>query len=135
MQTRLAPAMRPLFRPGFWAMQDGASRNYFLTTKYMGDVAALDRDVANINNPAEAAKVSGAVRKVLSEFEAKLGEKEGVFVNGDKPSHADSAVFGWYLSGQVSRDANYDAWCSNENPRVKKWVAAMEQVTRIVPGY
>ncbi|BEI93462.1 uncharacterized protein CcaverHIS019_0510900 [Cutaneotrichosporon cavernicola] len=135
MQTRLAPAMRPLFRPGFWAMQDGASRNYFLSTKYMGDNVALEKDISNILDPVTASKISASVRKVLSEFENKLGEKEGVFVNGDKPSHADSAVFGWYLSGQVSPGPNYDAWVNSGNPRVRKWVAAMEEVTRIVPGY
>ncbi|GMK59708.1 hypothetical protein CspeluHIS016_0803140 [Cutaneotrichosporon spelunceum] len=134
MQTHLAPAMRPLFRPGFFAMQDGASRNYFLASKYNFDEAALARDLANIAGP-ESAKIAGNVRAVLREFEARLGEREGVFVNGDKPSHADSAVFGWYLSGQVCPEVNYDAWMSNENPKVRQWVRAMEKATSIVPGY
>lgn len=130
MIQNLAPILRGLFRPLFYVLQDEPSREYFLRTKYGGNVSELQNDLRNYKDPSYVEKIAADCRQALGKFEVKLAETKGVFVLGDWPSHADSAVFGWYLSTRVSKAAN-SVWKNDENPRVKRWVKAMEERTSL----
>lgn len=131
----LAPVLRSLFRPLFFVMQDRPSREYFMRTKYQGKTEELLSDLETVRDPARLTVLVQAARAALKGFEEKLGATDGAFVLGDRPSHADSAVFGWYLTTRVNGDAARQVWEHSENPRVKAWVKAMTRVTGLEPEY
>lgn len=133
--SNVALPMRPIFRPLFYLMQDPASQEYFVRVKYSGGEHELQKDIESLRDPAQVEKMAATARKSLQAFEEKLGANGGPFVNGARAGHADSAVFGWYLSGQVNAAANKKVWESDELPRVKKWVAEMKKATGLDPKF
>lgn len=127
--------MRPLTFAVFCFMQDEAGQEHFMRTKYGGDQAAYEADLAALRDPAQVEKFITNARAALKELEERLGATAGPFLLGSNPGHADSAVYGWYLYGQINAAHCSKMWESDELPRVKRWVAEMKKATGLDPKF
>lgn len=131
VMSTLAAAMRPIFRPLFHVLQDKASQEYFLKTKYGSNAAELEADLDALRDPTRVKALAANARQALKGLEEQMGDAP--FLGGERPSHADSAVFGWYLSTRVNGIGARLVWESDENPKVKRWVQAMIGATGLEP--
>lgn len=134
MQTIAGP-LRQIFRPCFYVLQDPASQEYFIRTKYAGNKSELDADLSALRDPAQVKQLAANGRQALKPLEERLESSGGPFIFGDRPSHADSAIYGWYVSTRVNGIGARLVFESDENPNVKRWVEAMKKVTGLEPVF
>ncbi|WOO83389.1 uncharacterized protein LOC62_05G006915 [Vanrija pseudolonga] len=132
VDEELVLEIRELFRPLFYTYQDAESAEYFLRVKYGNDSALLNGQIERLGSKAEVAKLGVRGRAKLRTLENYLADAPagGPFFLGDKPTHADSIVFGWYLCSQVNAPVvNAELWENDELPRIKAWVGEMKKAT------
>jgi glutathione S-transferase len=137
--TELIPIIRELFRPLFYLLLDAEGRAYYLAVKNGPPAAApalVSRQIRALDDPNAVAHLGAAGRAKLQIFENLLAKTDGPFVLGAKASHADSAVFGWYVSSQVNAETvNRELWQHASLPNIARWAKAMEKATKFVSPF
>lgn len=120
--------MKNLFRPLFYTMQDKASQEYFARVK-CGGIDNVYRDLDILGDQPQVDLIAAETRTVLQLLETYLQKSGGPFILGTKPSHADSAIWGWYASSQVNPGVvNPLIWENSGLPRIAAWVKAVNQL-------
>lgn len=127
--TQFAGTIRDLFRPHAWLRLDKDCRDYFIETKLGNNRGSMKDQLKALEDPSKLEQFGVAARSKLQLIEKYLSEK-GPFLLGEKPSHADSALFGWYCSSQVHPDVDRLIWKHADLPHVDKWAEAMKKVTK-----
>jgi glutathione S-transferase len=133
--------VRDLFRPLFALYQDDETRTYFINVKNGNDpikARKLIHDgIVSLDDPVKAEEIAVRVRAKLGLFESLLAEtaSRGPFVRGDTASHADLALWGWYVSSQVNPNVNALLWHHESLPNVKLWAEATANATRFVSPF
>lgn len=84
------------------------------------------------------------MRNKLATIEQYLAESKakgkGQFIAGtDYPTHADAAVYGWYVATVAIRPAELDLvnriWKHESLPLVSQWIGAVEKASGAKPEF
>lgn len=130
----MAVELRNLVRPFYYALAKGddTSQDYFCKNKAAGDLKGLQDSLQSIKvQDATCDAVAAHARGVMGLFEKYLAAAPlgGPFLLGKDATHADSTVFGWYVSSQVNEAIDELFWKHKDLPLTGKWVEAMKGAT------
>ncbi|KAL1409431.1 hypothetical protein Q8F55_003414 [Vanrija albida] len=131
----LANEIRPFAGPNGFANSDPDVQVWLVANKQGGDDTAVKAAVARLDDPEFVEKQTAAARAKLQTLEKHLAalkaEGKGPFVAGDKITHGDATIFGWYASSQGRPAIGAKIWRSDELPLVGAWVDAVIKATGI----
>ncbi|OWZ65757.1 hypothetical protein AYX15_02824 [Cryptococcus neoformans] len=123
--TTLANEFRPLIAPAIFELFDEPSKNYFIKSKFGGDLSRFEAHKSKFSDPSNINAQLTAARTRLAVIETLLGYKkekaEPLWLSG-KPSHADFCLFGWYAASRINPAVERGVWRHEENPLVGEWL-------------
>jgi len=132
----MALGIRELFRPLFYKIQDEASADYFLRVRYGNEKELLETQIARFDDPEAVKKLGVRARDTLKLVENYLKARDTKFLLGDKPTHPDSILYGWYACSLVNRKFTLpELWEHPDLPRVAAWAKDMKRVTGLEPSF
>ncbi|ODO08331.1 hypothetical protein L198_00055 [Cryptococcus wingfieldii CBS 7118] len=124
----LAVPIQALNRSMMYFRLDPDSAAYYLRSRYNNDIPTLERRVKEVSEPSYIASQWALLRSHLKPLNILLGEHEAkgkrLFFDGEGPTHADAAVFGWYAFTRENEGWR-EGWESEEIGYVKKWLGNM----------
>ncbi|WVQ77890.1 hypothetical protein IAR50_007595 [Cryptococcus sp. DSM 104548] len=127
----LAEPILCLVGPAMYYRLDPSSAVYYLRTKFGDDLPSLESLAQKASDPAYASSQWALVRSALKPID-KLLEAHGakgkkLFFDGEKPTHADAIVFGWYAYARLV-DGWEEGWESEDTGYVGKWLRNMTEI-------
>lgn len=102
-----------------------------MRVRYSGRGDELAEHRAALKDPREVERKAARGRASLMVLDNYLATTQaGPFIMGEKPTHADSIVYGWYCCSQVNAPVvNPKLWHHESLPRVSAWAEAMKKAT------
>lgn len=134
----------PLFAPWLYQAEDPESAAWFLKQKGNNDKAKFEFLISAVKDPKFVETQVGNVRDKLTTIERYLAENKangkGQFLLGtDYPTHADAAIWGWYVATQAIRPLDLDLvnriWKHESLPLVSQWVEAVGKQSGAKPEF
>jgi glutathione S-transferase len=111
-----------------------ASQDIWLKNRFSSDQSKLDAFLAFPNDPARVTEQIEKARTRLHTIEDLLAYQQSQgsgWLAGDKPSHADALVFGFYVFQILNPQVKKELWEHESLPLVQAWV---ERVKGLLPA-
>ena len=102
-----------------------ASQEIWLKNRFSSDQSKLDAFLAFPNDPARVSEQIEKARTRLQTIEDLLAYQQtqgSGWLVGDKPSHADALVFGFYVFQALSPQVKKELWEHESLPLTRAWV-------------
>jgi glutathione S-transferase len=136
--TDLANELRPFIKLNAFINSDPDVQAWLIEQRQGGDDSKLKAEIERLNHDAEwVEQQAAAARTKLQTLETHLAalasEGKGPFVAGEKITHGDAVIFGWYASSQGRKEIGTKIWRHESLPRVGEWVDAVVKATGVNP--